>query len=101
MFILSICSEFETIEERALREPTNSEELMDMLAFMGQARTMGMIKLNERIKESHNRMQYLLDVYLFCDGDIQLNKDVLLWPQKINPVFDKNDELVEASKQVK
>ena len=73
---------------------------MDMLSFVEKARTLGMINLNERIKESHQRMSYLLDVYLFSDDDIQLNKDVLLWPQKINPVFDKNDELVEASKQV-
>ena len=83
-----------------MREPTNSEELMDMLSFVEKARTLGMINLNERIKESHQRMSYLLDVFIFSDGDIQLNKDVLLWPQKINPVFDKNDELVEASKQV-
>ena len=74
---------------------------MDMLSFVEKARTLGMIDLNERIKESHTRMSYLLDVHIFSDGDIQLNKDILLWPQKINPVFDKNDELVESSKQVR
>ena len=31
-------------------------------------------------------------------GDLDLNADVLTWPQRINPVFDKNEELIEASK---
>jgi len=46
----SICEEFRTIQERALKEPENSEELMEMLSFVENARTLGMIRLNERIK---------------------------------------------------
>ena len=95
----SICTEFQTIKDCALKEPENSEELMDMLTFVENARSMGMIKLNERINETYNRMQYLLDVYFFSPEDIDLNSRVLLWPSEINPVFDKNDELVEQSKQ--
>ena len=44
-----ICKEFEHIKDRALKPPENSEELMDMVAFIGQARSLGMVKLNERI----------------------------------------------------
>lgn len=35
--------------ERALKEPETSEELMEMMAFVENARTMGMIRLNEKI----------------------------------------------------
>ena len=38
-------------------------------------------------------MQYLLDVYIFEDEDLHLNSEVLLWPQKINPVYDQNDDV--------
>ena len=38
------------MKKRALKEPENSEELMDMIAFVENARTLGMIKLNDRIK---------------------------------------------------
>ena len=31
-------------------------------------------------------------------GDLELNADVLTWPQRINPIFDRNEELIEASK---
>ena len=38
------------IQERALKVPETSEELQDMVTFVEQARTVGMIQLNERIK---------------------------------------------------
>ena len=95
----SICAEFQNMKDRALKDPENSEELMDMISFVESARSMGMINLNERIKESFNRMQYLLDVYFFSPEDLTLNSRVLLWPSEIDPVFDKNDDLVEQSKQ--
>jgi hypothetical protein len=60
---------------------------MDMVNFIGNARTMGMIRLNEKIKESMARLQYLLDVFIFVPDDIELNKKVLTWPRKINPIY--------------
>lgn len=94
-----ICAEFQTMKERALKDPENSEELMEVMAFVEKARSMGMINLNDRIKESYNRMQYLLDVYFFSPDDLERNSQVLLWPSEIDPVFEKNDTLVEQAKQ--
>ena len=74
-FIYSICEEFSNIKERALKEPESSEELMEMMTFTQEARTSGMIKLNQRIMESKNRLAYLIDVYMFTPEDIQLNCD--------------------------
>ena len=53
-----ICDEFNIIAERALKQPETSEELMDMMNFIGNARSMGMIKLNEKIKVSNNYARY-------------------------------------------
>ena len=94
MFLtLSICEEFTTIRDRALKPPETSEELMDMVKFTQEARTSGMVKLNERIKESKDRLAYLIDVYMFPAEDIELNCEVLTWPNRISPVFDDNDEV--------
>lgn len=38
-------------------------------------------------------MNYLLDVFIFTPEDLMLNATVLLWPQKINPIFDENDDV--------
>jgi len=48
----SICEEFEVIAERALREVATTEELMEMIDYIEEARTNGMIKLNKRVAVS-------------------------------------------------
>ncbi|KAB1264175.1 Dynein heavy chain 12; axonemal [Camelus dromedarius] len=78
---VSICSEFEAIKEHALKVPETTEEMMDL--------------------ESKRRMIYFFDVFLFPQEDLALNSAVLMWPWKINPVFDENDELIENAKHKK
>ena len=58
--IHSICEEFETIAERALQEVATTEELMEMIDYIEEARTNGMRKLNERVIVSR-----LLTISLF------------------------------------
>ncbi|XP_058027873.1 dynein axonemal heavy chain 12 [Ahaetulla prasina] len=94
-----ICNEFETIKERALKVPETTEEMMESIAFIDKAKTIGIQRLYERIKECQRRMNYLLDVYLFEPEDLTLNATVLLWPQNINPIFDENDDIIEMSKR--
>lgn len=38
-------------------------------------------------------MEYFLDIYLFSPEDVALNAAVLLWPKKINPIFDEHDDV--------
>ncbi|XP_037594046.1 dynein heavy chain 12, axonemal [Cebus imitator] len=51
--------------------------------------------------ESKRQMSYFLDVFLFPQEDLALNATVLMWPKKINPIFDENDELIENAKHKK
>jgi hypothetical protein len=97
VFLRSICEEFQTIRDRALKPPDSSEDLMEMVKFTQEARTSGMVALNERIKESKDRLAYLIDVYMFPAEDIELNCEVLTWPKRISPVFDENDEVCVIS----
>uniref|UniRef100_A0A4X1VKQ9 Dynein axonemal heavy chain 12 n=1 Tax=Sus scrofa TaxID=9823 RepID=A0A4X1VKQ9_PIG len=96
-----ICSEFETIKEHALKVPETTEEMMDLISYVEKARTVGIHELASRIKESRRRMSYLLDIFLFSPEDLALNSAVLMWPSKINPIFDENDELIENAKHKK
>ena len=92
-FHFSICKEFETIKERALKVPEDSEEMMEMIAYIEKARIGGIKVLSDRIGESVRRMNYLLDVYFFSEDHIGLNCTTLLWPSEIKPVFDQNEEV--------
>ena len=91
--LYSICNEFETIKERALKVPEESGEMMEMIAYVEKARIGGIQALNGRINESKQKMNYLLDVYFFSQEHIDLNCTVLMWPKNIQPVFDDNDEV--------
>ncbi|XP_076787402.1 dynein axonemal heavy chain 12 isoform X1 [Arvicanthis niloticus] len=97
----AICSEFEAIKEHALRVPETTEEMMELIAYVERARTIGIQDLALRIQESKRQMSYFLDAFLMSQEDLNLNATVLLWPTKITPVFDENDELIENSKRAK
>nr|XP_023475994.1 dynein heavy chain 12, axonemal isoform X11 [Equus caballus] len=97
----SICSEFEAIKEHALKVPETTEEMMDLISYVEKARTVGIRDLILRIQESKRQMSYFLDVFLFPQEDLALNSTVLMWPWKINPIFDENDELIEYAKHKK
>uniref|UniRef100_A0A2K5JE23 Dynein axonemal heavy chain 12 n=1 Tax=Colobus angolensis palliatus TaxID=336983 RepID=A0A2K5JE23_COLAP len=96
-----ICSEFEAIKEHALKVPETTEEMMDLISYVEKARTTGIEELILRIQESKRQMSYFLDVFLFPQEDLALNATVLMWPKKINPIFDENDELIENAKHKK
>ncbi|XP_070633246.1 dynein axonemal heavy chain 12 isoform X10 [Bos indicus] len=97
----NICSEFEAVKEHALKVPETTEEMMELISYVEKARTVGIQELVSRIKESKRRMSYFLDVFLFPPEDLALNSAVLMWPWKINPIFDENDELIENAKHRK
>ncbi|XP_054991966.1 LOW QUALITY PROTEIN: dynein axonemal heavy chain 12 [Sorex araneus] len=94
----SICNEFEAIKEHALKVPESTEEMMELISYIEKARTTGIQDLISRIQESKRQMNYFLDVFLFPPEDLTLNSNVLMWPWKINPIFDENDELIETAK---
>uniref|UniRef100_G1PAG5 Dynein axonemal heavy chain 12 n=1 Tax=Myotis lucifugus TaxID=59463 RepID=G1PAG5_MYOLU len=96
-----ICSEFEAIKEHALKIPETTEEMMDLIAYVEKARTIRMQDLISRIQESKRRMNYFLDVFIFPQEELALNSAVLLWPWKIYPIFDENDEIIEVAKRKK
>ncbi|CAH2313072.1 Hypothetical predicted protein [Pelobates cultripes] len=94
-----ICTEFEMIKEHALRAPVTTEDVIEAIDFVEQVKTKGLVALKAQIAESKQRMDYLLDVFMFTSEDLALNATVLLWPKKLNPVFDENDELIEKAKR--
>ncbi|KAJ7406929.1 dynein heavy chain 12, axonemal isoform X7 [Willisornis vidua] len=93
-----ICSEFETIKERALKVPETTEEMVEAIDFTKRAKTKDIPDLVLRSKECYRQMSYLLDVFFFTPEDIELNTTAILWPKKMNRIFKEHDDLMEQSK---
>ncbi|XP_051515044.1 dynein axonemal heavy chain 12-like [Myxocyprinus asiaticus] len=95
---LQICQEFETIRDRALKVPVTTEDMMEMTAYIEHVKTKGTEELDNKIMETQQRLNYLLDVHIFDAEHLELNATVLLWPQNIYPIFDQSDEVMEEAK---
>lgn len=50
MSVQRICSEFETIREKALKVPQNIEDMTKMIEYIRLTKTQGIAELNEKIK---------------------------------------------------
>ena len=66
---------------------------MEQQAFIENARSLGTIQLTDRIKEVKKRLDYLLNNHLFTQEDLELNSMTVTWPKRIQPIFDRNDEV--------
>ncbi|XP_030279356.1 dynein heavy chain 12, axonemal [Sparus aurata] len=94
-----ICSEFETIRENILKIPENTEDMTQVIDYIGLIKTKGLAELNGKIKEAYCRLIYLLDVHIIEPEDLELNSTVFLWPQKILHAFELSDEVLQKAKQ--
>ncbi|KAI8782171.1 dynein heavy chain 12, axonemal, partial [Biomphalaria glabrata] len=96
---ISICQKFEIIKDKAEQVPKTTEELFHLNSFMEKARSSVMQSLRSRVQESANRVMYLIDRFFFSEEDMQMNSQVLTWPDRIVPIFDNNDILLEETKR--
>lgn len=118
-----ICSEFETINKKALEVPKDTDAIANMIDYINRIKTKDVADLKDKIKvnnwtvrpsgcqihkgmfsyvcichimhlqEASTRLLYLLDVYNFEPEDLELNSAVFLWQKKIHDAFELNDEV--------
>ncbi|XP_021171969.2 dynein heavy chain 12, axonemal [Fundulus heteroclitus] len=94
-----ICSEFETINNKALEVPENTDAIAQMVDYINFTKTKGVKVLDEKIQEASTRLLYLLDVYFMEPEDLELNSTVFLWPKNILNAFELNNEVLQSAKQ--
>ena len=82
-----------------MKKPETTEDLNEMAKFMETTKETGVVELEAQIKEVRHQMAYLLDTHLFAKEDIDLNSQVITWPSVIVPIFDKNEELINETRQ--
>ncbi|XP_034028529.1 dynein heavy chain 12, axonemal [Thalassophryne amazonica] len=93
-----ICSDFESIQEKALTVPENADDLAQMIKYISSTKSKAIAELNKKIMESIHRLKYLMDVHIFEPDDLELNSAVFLWPKNILHVFEQSDEVLAVAK---
>lgn len=86
---------------KAQKEPETSDEMIELQAWVENARTVTVKKLHERVTDTFKRLDFLFSSTqnIFVQEDLTLHKTLLNWPVKIEPVFEKNDEILEAARK--
>ena len=96
-FICRIIRDYVSFKSRSLTEPGDSKEMMEMVAYMTEAKTTLLSSLEQDVQNSLKRLSYLLDVYDFTPVDMELNQTTLMWPKKLDPIFEQNEQVTPYS----
>lgn len=97
-FNSKICSDYEKIRKRVLKDPEDSSDLMSLNIFMEEVKTKRLDELKAQIKTSGEQMKTLLTVHEFSEEERTLNTTTLEWPVEMNPVIDDAEIMMGKAK---
>ncbi|XP_062820321.1 dynein axonemal heavy chain 3 [Anolis carolinensis] len=84
----SICNQYNIIADKVSEVPLNTEELVELTAYLKKSSDVTVFKLRREIKEAIYRLEFLLDYADLPYDDIKLNSTVLHWPDEIEIIFE-------------
>ncbi|XP_062444589.1 dynein axonemal heavy chain 3 [Rhea pennata] len=84
----SICNEYNIIAERVSEVPSNTEELVELTAYLKKSSEVTVFKLRQQISEATYRLEFLMDYADLPSDDIKLNSTVFHWPDQIEVIFE-------------
>nr|KAJ3422605.1 Dynein heavy chain 3, axonemal [Polyrhizophydium stewartii] len=85
---LTICESYEKISAKAMKAPNDTEELVELMKYVENAKTRDIIVLREEINKGKKRLDFLLSYAFMSEEDIKLNGVTFTWPTRILPIFE-------------
>ncbi|KAI8825240.1 dynein heavy chain and region D6 of dynein motor-domain-containing protein [Fimicolochytrium jonesii] len=85
---LGICESYEKISAKAMKAPADTEELVELMKYVDNARTKDVVALRDEITRGKKRLDFLLTYALMSEEDIKLNGVTFTWPGRIIPIFE-------------
>ncbi|KAJ3222668.1 Dynein heavy chain 3, axonemal [Clydaea vesicula] len=85
---LSICEQYEKISAKAMKLPSDTEELVDLMKYVENVKVKEVVNLKEEITKGKKRLDFLLNYAFMTEEDIKMNGVTFTWPTRILPIFD-------------
>eukprot|EP00842_Homolaphlyctis_polyrhiza_P004869 jgi/Hompol1/5383/HPOL_004407-RA len=85
---LAICESYEKISAKAMKVPNDTEELVELMKYVENAKTRDIVVLREDINKGKKRLDFLLTYAFMSEEDIKLNGVTFTWPTRILPIFE-------------
>ncbi|CAM4521786.1 dynein axonemal heavy chain 3 [Lepidochelys kempii] len=86
----SICNQYNIIADKVSEVPLNTEELVELTAYLKKASEVTVFKLRREISEAAYRLEFLMDYADLPSEDIKLNSTVFHWPEQIEIIFENS-----------
>ena len=94
-----MCEEYESIANKALATPANTEQLMELKNAIIKVREGTIFELEERILKAKKRLEFLVDYTSMSPAEMRLNSEAFNWHSRMPPIFEEHDEIIGASKR--
>ena len=89
-FHFRLCDDYEEIAEKALTTPSNTEELMQLKAYIEKVQSDTIFVMEKRLMASKDRLAFLSDYAQFNPAEIRLNAQVFTWHTRMPAVFEEH-----------
>ncbi|XP_075466156.1 dynein axonemal heavy chain 7 [Ascaphus truei] len=90
-----LCDEFEKIAEKALSTPPNTQELIELKAYVQKVEAEDMLDLEQKLVEAKNRLTFLVDYAIFSPADIRLNNSTFQWHDRMAAIFEEHRKIIK------
>ncbi|KAJ3373477.1 Dynein heavy chain 3, axonemal [Kappamyces sp. JEL0680] len=85
---MTICEAYERISTKAMKVPNDTEDLVELMRYVDNAKSKDIVALREDIAKGKKRLDFLLNYTFISEEDIKLNGVTFTWPTRILPIFD-------------
>ena len=82
-----------------MKAPSDTEELVELMHYIENARTKDVVALRDEINRGKKRLDFLLQYAFLSDEDIKLNGVTFTWPARITPIFELSKKRMLQKKQ--
>ncbi|KAM8856216.1 dynein axonemal heavy chain 7 [Spinachia spinachia] len=89
-----LCDEFETIAEKALTTPTDTQKLMEMKAFISKVQTTEIPLLEQRLANSTTQLVSLMEIATLSPLDKELNNKAFHWLNRMPSIFKEHQQII-------
>eukprot|EP01135_Chromosphaera_perkinsii_P003458 Nk52_evm27s243 gene=Nk52_evmTU27s243 len=93
-----ICEAFETITEKALTTPANTEEMVELQTYMENVEQKTIFELEADISQARKRLEFLITYTSFTSDDLKQNNITFTWPQRMTSIFEEHKQIMTATR---
>ncbi|XP_033990468.1 LOW QUALITY PROTEIN: dynein heavy chain 7, axonemal [Trematomus bernacchii] len=89
-----LCNEFENMAEKALSTPNDTQELMELKAYMYKVQTAELPLLEQRLTDSNTQLCFLMDFITLSPSDMELNTQTIQWLQRMPSIIREHRQIL-------